>query len=310
MNPRVTVCALSLLASCTMAQPIRVLTLDASRTDVCSTIDFNVLIGNAFVGARALLDNPANFGPGGTIDREIEWTSQVPMVTREALQGCDLVLLSTFEADAGLDVCERRALLEFIESGGGVFWFENGSIRTFGLLLGATPASVDTVGNGAITDESSPVADGPFGPVAGSLVMAFHKGFDAIGPNGSAFAASSIDYGATFEVGTGRVVLYGDEESFMTIAENGCAFGTMMAKEQTMFLNAVAYLAPEPGFQFTGSGACCPADANQDGSVNTIDVLTFLNQWTSRNAFADINGDGAINTQDLLAFLNLWNEGC
>lgn len=310
MNPHTSLCVLSLLASSAMAQPIRVLTLDDSRTNVCGGIDFNILTGNAFAGARGLMDNAANFGADGTVDREIEWTPQVSMLTRDALQRCDLVLLSSFGAGDGLDVCERRVLLEFIQAGGGVFSFENGSIQHFGLPLGATPASVDTAGNGMITDEASPVAAGPFGSVTGTLLMAFHKGFDSVGPNGSAFAASSIDYAATFAVGAGRAVLYGDEESFMTISENGCAAGTMTDKEQTLFLNTVAYLAPEPGFQFTRSGACCPADANQDGSVNTIDVLTFLNQWTSGDAFADINGDGAINTQDVLAFLNLWNAGC
>ena len=54
----------------------------------------------------------------------------------------------------------------------------------------------------------------------------------------------------------------------------------------------------------------CPADFNGDGTVNTQDVLAFLNAWTSHDPRADFNGDGAINTQDVLAFLNAWNTGC
>ncbi|HZW09196.1 MAG TPA: GC-type dockerin domain-anchored protein [Phycisphaerales bacterium] len=54
----------------------------------------------------------------------------------------------------------------------------------------------------------------------------------------------------------------------------------------------------------------CVADFNGDGSVNTLDVLAFLNAWNARDPAADINGDGNINTLDVLAFLNAWTAGC
>ena len=54
----------------------------------------------------------------------------------------------------------------------------------------------------------------------------------------------------------------------------------------------------------------CLADFNDDGLVNTQDVLAFLNAWKAGEPAADINGDGNINTQDVLAFLNLWTRGC
>ncbi|MDQ7014277.1 MAG: GC-type dockerin domain-anchored protein [Planctomycetota bacterium] len=54
----------------------------------------------------------------------------------------------------------------------------------------------------------------------------------------------------------------------------------------------------------------CVADFNGDGTVNTQDVLAFLNAWTSDDPSADINGDGSVNTQDVIMFLNLWNAGC
>jgi hypothetical protein len=61
-------------------------------------------------------------------------------------------------------------------------------------------------------------------------------------------------------------------------------------------------------------GACppppCVADFNNDGHVNTLDMLAFLNAWTAGNSSADVNGDGSVNTLDVLAFLNLWNAGC
>ncbi len=57
-------------------------------------------------------------------------------------------------------------------------------------------------------------------------------------------------------------------------------------------------------------GPICLADFNTDGSVNTLDVLAFLNAWSGGDPAADCNADGAINTVDVLCFLNLWSTGC
>ena len=56
--------------------------------------------------------------------------------------------------------------------------------------------------------------------------------------------------------------------------------------------------------------AGCTADFNGDGTVNTIDVLTFLNAWAAGDEAADFNEDGSVNTLDVLAFLNAWTAGC
>lgn len=54
----------------------------------------------------------------------------------------------------------------------------------------------------------------------------------------------------------------------------------------------------------------CLGDYNQDGTVNTLDVLAFLNDWSNGNLAADCNGDGVVNTIDVLCFLNRWSAGC
>lgn len=54
----------------------------------------------------------------------------------------------------------------------------------------------------------------------------------------------------------------------------------------------------------------CLADFNDDTTVNTQDVLAFLNAWNAGESSADINADQTVNTQDVLAFLNLWTAGC
>jgi 6-phosphogluconolactonase (cycloisomerase 2 family) len=56
--------------------------------------------------------------------------------------------------------------------------------------------------------------------------------------------------------------------------------------------------------------SACAADFNGDGEINTLDVLAFLNAWTSGDPSGDFNGDGVHNTLDVLAFLNAWNAGC
>jgi len=54
----------------------------------------------------------------------------------------------------------------------------------------------------------------------------------------------------------------------------------------------------------------CVGDFDGDGSVDTRDVIAFLNAWTSGDGSADVNGDGSVNTQDVIAFLNFWTSGC
>jgi Tol biopolymer transport system component len=56
--------------------------------------------------------------------------------------------------------------------------------------------------------------------------------------------------------------------------------------------------------------ASCPADFDDNGALDTLDVLAFLVAWSSRDGAADFNLDGAVDTQDVLAFLNAWAAGC
>lgn len=54
----------------------------------------------------------------------------------------------------------------------------------------------------------------------------------------------------------------------------------------------------------------CPADFNNDGIVNTLDFLDFLNAYNASDPAADFNSDGTVNTLDFLMFLNAFNLGC
>ncbi len=64
------------------------------------------------------------------------------------------------------------------------------------------------------------------------------------------------------------------------------------------------------GFFIVSLDLACSADFNGDGTVNTQDVLAFLNAWSSGDSSADMDGNGEVNTLDVLYFLNLWGAGC
>ena len=59
--------------------------------------------------------------------------------------------------------------------------------------------------------------------------------------------------------------------------------------------------------QFSTAGI---ADMNGDATINTLDVLTFLNLWSAGETRADVNLDGTINTLDVLFYLNAYASGC
>ena len=53
----------------------------------------------------------------------------------------------------------------------------------------------------------------------------------------------------------------------------------------------------------------CPADLNDDGSVNVTDLLSLLGGWGPNPGHpADINDDGTVSVTDLLAILGAWGE--
>ena len=54
----------------------------------------------------------------------------------------------------------------------------------------------------------------------------------------------------------------------------------------------------------------CVADFNADDTVNILDVIAFITEWSGAGTGADFNGDGAINILDVIAFINVWSLGC
>ncbi len=54
----------------------------------------------------------------------------------------------------------------------------------------------------------------------------------------------------------------------------------------------------------------CDADMNDDGLVDTRDVIEFLNLWVAEDDRADFDNNNVIDTRDVIEFLNAWNVGC
>ena len=54
----------------------------------------------------------------------------------------------------------------------------------------------------------------------------------------------------------------------------------------------------------------CKPDISGDGYVDTRDVLQFLALWIQRDPFADWDENGTINSHDVMVFLNDWVVGC
>lgn len=95
-----------------------------------------------------------------------------------------------------------------------------------------------------------------------------------------------------------------------TVAETVCAdhFLTDLAADAGFGLAASPGMGGESAVFFDID--VCAADLNDDGAVNTQDVLAFLNLWVAGDPIADWNHDGVVDTRDVTAFLNEWVAGC
>ena len=62
-------------------------------------------------------------------------------------------------------------------------------------------------------------------------------------------------------------------------------------------------------FEFVFAAAPCPADFNDDGSVEGADVEAFFESWASGSRDADVNYDGGVDGGDIEAFFVAWEAG-
>jgi hypothetical protein len=53
----------------------------------------------------------------------------------------------------------------------------------------------------------------------------------------------------------------------------------------------------------------CPADHNNDGSIDGDDVISFFSDWDSGVTCADANLDGSVDGDDVIVFFGAWDSG-
>jgi hypothetical protein len=266
-----------LLSFCTFLQPepswasaINVLTLDESRVGVQSNTDgeslnFNFATGGSFTTVRNDLLNAANFGPGGIFPHSVNLLTSVPELTPAALGTADVFIQPLM---ANFSPSETVALRDFIYNGGGFLFFSNwaGDLGGFAnSVLGTIPGPDG--GNASIVDPSSAIVDGPFGTVTSPLTLMWHLSMSDLGPYGHEVLGTDAGniFGATFEYGKGRVVIFNDEELFMNPPYVPyVAAPNLNPNTEILFMNSFAYVVPnavpEPmtillyGLGFAGAG--------------------------------------------------------
>jgi hypothetical protein len=54
----------------------------------------------------------------------------------------------------------------------------------------------------------------------------------------------------------------------------------------------------------------CPADFDNNSTVEVSDIFAFLSAWFAQNISADANENGSVAVDDIFAFLSAWFEGC
>jgi len=54
----------------------------------------------------------------------------------------------------------------------------------------------------------------------------------------------------------------------------------------------------------------CPADYNNDGQIDFIDIVAFLNLFNSQDPGADLNADHAWDFLDISVFIQAISAGC
>jgi hypothetical protein len=230
---------------------INVLTLDESRVGVQSneygSLNFNFATGGSFTTVRGDLLNADNFGPAGIIPRSVNFLPSVSVLTPESLAAAD-VFVQPLMAD--FSPAETVALRDFIYNGGGFLFFSNWAGETGGFansVFGTTPGPTGSYAS--IVDSSSTIVYGPFGTVTSPLWLMWNLSMTDLAPYGNEVLRNDLGYafGATFEYGTGRAVIFNDEELFMNPpAVAYIAAPNLNPNTEILFMNSFAYVIPNP----------------------------------------------------------------
>ena len=113
--------------------------------------------GSYMTGFRAALENPANFGPAGTVNQTIS-TVDLNVVSAATLAGVDM-FVGTWISD-GQGGAFSADVQSFLLAGGDVFLLQDDSGHD---ILGSTLGISTTVSTGSVSNGGVPLFNGPFG---------------------------------------------------------------------------------------------------------------------------------------------------
>jgi hypothetical protein len=201
---------------------------------------------------------------------------------------------------------------------GGQFWFFDGTTTS---TLTATTAGGQTGGGlvgHSIAANASIIANlSPSGIAAsGSALVTAPFNYEAD------FLQASVSFSLTLTIAEPTTFSI-EQTGFFSIADFSPITGSINGNQLTAgtyrlslgmfasFTGAGQTIDRDGTFNVIfGGGADCPADWNDDGSVNSSDISAFLSAWLGSlqngDLIADFNDDGHINSADIAAFLVAW----
>jgi len=143
--------------------------------------------------------------------------------------------------------------------------------------------------------------------ISGNTAVIGAPWYNADGTIGQSGAAYAFHFDGSSWTADGKLLAAdgeaGDHFGFAVAASDGIALVGAQFDDDRGTDSGSAYI-------FNTACDSCPVDLNDDGVVNTLDVLVFLNAWVADDVVADWNGDMTIDIRDFLAYLNDWVAGC
>ena len=234
-------------------------------------------------------------------------------------------------------LAEKQAIVRFVAAGGGVFFggnhsgsdrnndgndpvviyndlFTNNGIAANPFGFASNANSFTLIASFPSTDPSaSPILNGPMGAVtsieynAGSTITVSGAARGALFRTSARLNGDAMLAYSTY--GNGKAVMIGDSsppddgtgDTGDTLFNGWTA--EVSGDHGQAILNACVWLNPP-------APPACPADINQNGSVDGADLTVLLQSWgPCSNCAADINQSGAVDGADLTVLLQSWG-GC
>ena len=215
--------------------------------------------GAKFTSARNALLNPANFGKSGVVNQSITLLPDIlGEITTEKLVQVDLLVLGVGN-QRSYSPSEANALYHFVHDGGNLLFSSDVGIN-FGRQANSLSAAFrvfynefdfnGTVNSGpslTIDAMSHPLVNGPFGvsefvPGASGSILSIDNGLSI------ASIAAGVSAGRSFMLlqdmqtgfpGIGKAIWLSDNNLFSNDSD-------LFSENETLFLNTMAYLVPEP----------------------------------------------------------------